>query len=324
MTHIERRALIRGGSAALVATALAAAAHPGWAAAPLAAKQAPGFYRFKVGSLEVTVISDSNVAFPADGLWKAPGVDIAASLASEFRPASPALLQLNTVVVNTGDKMVLIDTGTGGKFQSTSGHVIENLAAAGYSPDQVDLIVFTHFHPDHLWGISDRTNGKLLFPNAQFVGTDVEHGFWAAPGLSGKMPAEMKAMVDATQANLALLGQRFSPVKAGAELAPGIHSVDTPGHTPGHTSVLLSSGSDTLLLTGDVIHNAAISLQHPDWPIGFDMDPTLAGKTRAAFLDRVAADKTLVASYHLPFPGVGHIVRDAGTYRWVPVEWVWG
>lgn len=325
MTRLDRRTLLRGGPAALAAAGLVTAAttQQAFASAPLAARQAPGFYRFHVGTLEVTVVSDGHLAFPADGLWKAPAADIDAALAADFRSGTPAVLQLNTLVVNTGDKLVLVDSGTGGKFQTTGGKMAANLAAAGYAPEQVDAIVFTHWHPDHLWGVSDGGNAKLLFPNAEYVATGTEHDFWAAPELPGKVPAGMKAMVDSTQTNIGLVAPRFRAVAPGAEIAPGIHSVDTPGHTPGHQSILLSSGDQTLLISGDVVANATLSFVHPEWAIGFDMDPTLAGSTRAKFLDRCVADRQLVASYHLPFPAIGHVARDGGAYRWVPAEWVW-
>ncbi len=332
MTDIDRRTLLHGGSAALVSAALVSAAlvsavaltsGAARAAAPPAARQAPGFYRFKVGTLEVTVVSDGTLGFPANGLWSDHAAEVAGVLAAEFRPATPAVLQLNTIVVNTGDKLVLLDSGTGGKFQSTSGALLANLAAAGYAPEQVDAVVFTHLHPDHLWGISDAGNAALRFPNAELVIAETEHGFWSAEALPGQVPAGMKQMVDVTQTNLALAKPKLRLVQAGAEVLPGIATVATPGHTPGHVSIHLASGADQLLVSGDVVANATISFEKPDWAIGFDMDKPQATATRAAFLDRAAADRVLVASYHLPFPAVGHVVRDGAAYRWVPAEWGW-
>jgi glyoxylase-like metal-dependent hydrolase (beta-lactamase superfamily II) len=137
----------------------------------------------------------------------------------------------------------------------------------------------------------------------------------------GKLPPAQKPLV--TQANLKLASPRLRLIKAGAEVAPGVTTIDTPGHTPGHMSVHISSGREEMLLTGDVVVNSAVSFLHPEWPFEFDLDVPQATKTRMAFLDRAAADKTLVGSYHLPFPGFGHVVREGSAYRWLPADWRW-
>jgi glyoxylase-like metal-dependent hydrolase (beta-lactamase superfamily II) len=231
-------------------------------------------------------------------------------------------LQLNTILVNTGDKLVLIDAGCGvDKFQKTAGGLLGNLAAAGYAPGDIDMILLTHAHFDHLWGISDANNESLLFPSAEFVASETEVAFWSAPELVGKVSPALKPLV--TQANLKLASPRLRLIKAATEVAPGVTTFDTAGHTPGHISVHISSGSEEMLLTGDVVVNSAISFLHPEWHFGFDMDEPLATKTRMAFLDRAAADKTLVGSYHLPFPGFGHVVREGSGYRWLPADWRW-
>jgi glyoxylase-like metal-dependent hydrolase (beta-lactamase superfamily II) len=126
-----------------------------------------------------------------------------------------------------------------------------------------------------------------------------------------------------TQANLKLASPRLRRIKAGAEVSPGVTTVDTAGHTPGHMSVHINSGREEMLLTGDVVADTAISFLHPEWAFGFDLDVPLATKARIAFLDRAAADKTLVGSYHLPFPGFGHVVREGSGYRWLPADWQW-
>ncbi len=322
MLTLDRRTLLRAGTAAAVA-ATAGLAAPAQARAPLAGKQTAGFYRLKIGSIEVTVLSDGSVAFPADFLWAAPPADITAALSADFLPSAPAVAQLNTILVNTGDKLVLIDSGTGGKFQNTSGRLLANLAAAGYAPADIDTVLFTHFHPDHLWGISDAKNAALLFPSAEFVASETEIGFWGASELPGKVPEGMKAMVEATQGTMSLTKGRLRGIKAGAEVVPGLNTIDTPGHTPGHMSIHIGSGDADLIVTGDVVFNPAVTFRHPDWPVGFDMDKEMAAKTRKAFLDRVSADKTLIAGYHLPFPALGHVARDGNAYRYVPADWRW-
>ena len=235
---------------------------------------------------------------------------------------SPVGLQINTILVNTGDKLVLIDAGCGvDKFQNTNGRLLGHLATAGYAPGDIDMILFTHFHFDHLWGISDGKNASLLFPSAEFVASETEVAFWSDPELPGKVSAKQQPLV--TQTNLKLASPRLRLIKAGAEVAPGVTTFDTAGHTPGHMSVHISSGSEEMLLTGDVVVDSEVSFLHPEWPFGFDLDVPLATKARMAFLDRAAADKTLVGSYHLPFPGFGHVVREGSGYRWLPADWQW-
>jgi glyoxylase-like metal-dependent hydrolase (beta-lactamase superfamily II) len=322
MLTLDRRMLLRAGSAAVGAAALAPA-NSALAHAPQAGKQAqPGFYRFKLGTIEITVVSDGTLAFPAETLWGDRADDARSLLTSAFQPSSPVGLQINTTLVNTGDKLVLIDAGCGvDKFQKTTGRLIGNLAAAGYAPDDIDVVLFTHCHFDHLWGISDGKNASLLFPSAEFVASETEVAFWSDPALPGKVSAKQQPLV--TQANLKLASPRLRLIKAGAEVAPGVTTFDTAGHTPGHMSVHISSGSEELLLTGDVVVDTGVGFLHPEWPFGFDLDVPLATKARMAFLDRAAADKTLVGSYHLPFPGFGHVVRDGTGYRWLPADWQW-
>jgi len=322
MLMLDRRMLLGAGSAAVGAAALAPTT-PALAHAPQAGKRAqPSFYRFKLGTIEITVVSDGTLAFPAETLWGDRAEEARGLLTSTFQPPSPVGLEINTLLVNTGDKLVLIDAGCGAdKFQKTNGRLLGNLAAAGYAPGDIDTILFTHFHFDHLWGISDHENASLLFPSAEFVASEAEVAFWSAPEWANKVSPALKPLV--TQANLKLASPRLRLIKAGAEVAPGVTTFDTAGHTPGHISVHISSGREEMLLTGDVVVDSAISFLHPEWPFGFDIDVPLATKTRMAFLDRAAADKTLVGSYHLPFPGFGHVVREGSAYRWLPADWQW-
>ena len=320
---IERRTLFRAGSA--IAAAAVATATPigkASAAAQSAGRHNPGYYRLKLGSTEVTVISDGTIAFPPS-LWTAPLPEVDAALAADDRSTEEVVFQLNTMLVNTGSKRVLIDTGTGGKLQDASGALLANLAAAGYRPEQVDVVLFTHAHPDHLWGVADKATGRLLFPNAEYLGTETELKFWSNSALPSQVPAGMRAMVDTTQQHLKLISSRLRPIRAGAEVVPGITSVDTPGHTPGHVSFHVGSGNEAMLVSGDVVANATLSFSRPEWGYSFDVDAVQAAKTRLAFLDRCVADRTLVASYHLPFPAVGHVVRNGSAYRWLPAEWRW-
>src|SRR6476659_3734669 len=150
----------------------------------------PGFYRFKLGTIDITVVSDGTLAFPPETLWGDRAEDARGLLTSTFQPSSPVGLEINTLLVNTGDKLVLIDAGCGvNKFQNTNGRLLGHLASAGYAPDDIDMILFTHFHFDHLWGISDAKNASLLFPSAEFIASEAEVAFWSDPELPGKVSA---------------------------------------------------------------------------------------------------------------------------------------
>jgi glyoxylase-like metal-dependent hydrolase (beta-lactamase superfamily II) len=229
MLTLDRRTLLRAGSAAVGAAAFAPAAP---AHAPQVVKAQPSCYRFKFGAIEITVVSDGTLAFPAETLWGDRAEHARSLLTSTFQPSSPVGLQINTTLVNTGDKLVLIDAGCGvDKFQNTNGRLLGQLASAGYAPGDIDMILFTHFHFDHLWGISDRKNVSLLFPSAEFVASEAEFAFWSDPGLPGKVSAKQQPLV--TQTNLKLASPRLRQIKAGAEVAPGVTTFDTAGHTPG-------------------------------------------------------------------------------------------
>src|SRR5260370_8162703 len=179
MLMLGRGTLVGAGAAAVGAAALAPSA-PALARAPQAGKQAqPSFYRFKPGAIEITVVSDGRLAFPAETLWGDRAEDARGLLTSTFQPSSPVGLEINPILVNTGDKLVLIDAGCGvDKFQKTAGRLLGNLAAAGYAPGDIDMILFTHCHFDHLWGISDAKNPSLLFPSPQFFATHPQVAFW--------------------------------------------------------------------------------------------------------------------------------------------------
>src|ERR1700722_10085056 len=242
MPMLDRRMLLRAGSAAVGAAALAPSIPALAAHTPQAAERPqPGFYRFKLGTIEITVISDGTLAFPAETLWLDRAADARGLPPSPCQLPSPVGLEINTILVNTGDKLVLIDAGCGvDKFQKTTGRLLGNLAAAGYAPGDIDTILFTHFHFDHLWGISDHNNASLLFPSAEFVASETEVAFWSAPDLADKLPPAQQPRV--TQANLKLTQRRLRLIKAVAEVVPGVTTFDTPGHTPGHISVRMASG----------------------------------------------------------------------------------
>jgi glyoxylase-like metal-dependent hydrolase (beta-lactamase superfamily II) len=288
-------------------------------AMPVAGKQAPGVYRLKVGAFEVTVLSDGNLAidrpmFAGD----AAGAD--KLLSSAFLPAGAIPTCVNEWLVNTGDKLVLVDAGGGTSFAPSLGKMHGNLAVAGVDPAAVDAVVITHMHPDHIPGLVG-PDGKMMFPNAVVHINADEHAFWTAPDTRAKMPDEFKIFVDLANAAIkpyAAAG-KVETFKDGAQIARGITAAAAPGHTVGHSMVRVSSDGSDFLIWGDIVHCAALQFPEPERGIAFDSDPALAIANRKKVMDMVATDRLLFAGAHLPFPGVGHAAKAGSGYAYVPL-----
>lgn len=294
------------------------------ARAPISKSQVPGFYRFSLGQFQLTVVSDGTIAFPAETLWpEATKAERDAVLVSDFQPTDKSTLQVNVLAVNTGDRLVLIDAGSRGKMQPTAGRLLQNLAAAEIKPEEVDTILITHAHPDHLWGVANASDTERTFPNAEYVIGEAELNFWMQPQHPLESHATWGGIYRQNMKTLATINDRIRTVKPDGEVVSGITALATPGHTPGHTSVQIASGSNQLLCSADVVGNRAVAFQHPDWRGGFDLDLDQGAKTRRAFLDRCASEKVMISTYHLPFPGVGHVVRTGTAFGWLPSDWRW-
>lgn len=288
------------------------------AAAPQATAQAPGFYRFKVGDYQMTVVNDGISRLPDAGLAtfvrNAPVEDVRAALASRFMPTDRLDITFNITFLNTGRQLILFDTGTGGQLAPTAGTMWANMQAAGIDPASVDLIVLTHFHGDHVSGLTDR-EGRARFPNAGIVVPETEWAFW----MGDRAPAQPAAMVKSRFAPYAQ--DKVRRIASDAEIVPGVRAMPTFGHTPGHTSYLVSSGGATLLVLGDVTNHPAINLRNPGWHIGFDMDAPMAEATRRRVFDQAAADRTPIVGYHWPFPSLGYVVKAGNGYDMVSAGW---
>jgi glyoxylase-like metal-dependent hydrolase (beta-lactamase superfamily II) len=230
---------------------------------------------------------------------------------------------MNVVLVNTGDRRVLIDAGRGGSPQPTTGHLAANLQAAGIEPTAIDLVVLTHAHPDHLWGAVDTKAGTMRFPNARYVISDVEWDFWSDPESHGSIPERWRGMVPGTQSAFKLIADRTTRIKSGTEIVSGIATVQSHGHTPGHMSIQIASNGEQALVAADAITNQLISFAHPEWKPGYDGEMDQAVLSRRRLLDQAATDRVALLGYHLPFPGVGNVARDGAAYRWVPEHWRW-
>jgi glyoxylase-like metal-dependent hydrolase (beta-lactamase superfamily II) len=293
---------------------------PVQAAAPMVKTQAPGFYRMMLGDFEVTALYDGSFDLPVDKLLKEPPARTNAALAKHFQKL-PVETSVNAFLVNTGTKLILIDTGTGGYSGPTSGTLLANLRAAGYRPDQVDDIFITHMHGDHVGGLSHE--GAAVFSNAVVHAGkgDVDH--FLSQAEMDKAPADSKGGFASAMTAFApyQASGRLQPIAADAEIVPGVRSWATPGHTPGHTSYIVESKGARMIVTGDLIHVAAVQLDDPTVTIEFDSDSKAAEAMRLKVFAQAAKDGTLIAAAHLQFPGMGHLAASGKGYSYEPVNY---
>jgi glyoxylase-like metal-dependent hydrolase (beta-lactamase superfamily II) len=325
MTVLTRRSTLSGAATALAATTLTPFAPnaPASAFAPVAGKQAPGFYRYKVGDYEITIVNDGVWLRSLDPLPtpNVPVADLQKALADSFLPTTAVPYPFNLTIINTGSKLIAIDVGTGGRFSpTTAGTYLDNLTAAGIDPSKVDVVVISHFHPDHINGIWTKDD-KAVFPNAEIMVPEPEWAFWMDDAKATSAPEGLKPNFANCKRVFGPLTSKVTRYQPGKEVAPGITSFAAYGHTPGHTAYTVSSGSASLLMIVDSVANPAVFARNPDWQHASDVDRNMGIETRKRMLDRAATDKSLIQAMHFPFPGAGHIVKDGNGYRFDPVSW---
>lgn len=298
---------------------------PAQAAAPMQQKQVAGFYRTMIGDYEVTALHDGSAAIDSSLLHGDPAL-IQSLLARSFQnDPKNVSATVQGFLVNTGSKLVLIDTGAGGHWGPPAlGKLVQNLKASGYKPEQVDLVLLTHLHADHAGGIYK--NGKRVFPNATVMMKKADADFWLSKEIMAKAPEEAKIFFKVAQDGAApyIAAGKWKPFEGMDEIVPGITPYAIPGHTPGHTGYMISSKGQSLLVWGDVAHVIAVQMPHPEIGIDFDSDGATAIKTREDLLVKLAADKTMIAAPHMPFPGLGRVRKaDTGVgYDWVPATFL--
>jgi glyoxylase-like metal-dependent hydrolase (beta-lactamase superfamily II) len=227
-------------------------------------------------------------------------------------------VEISPTLVKSGSDLILIDTGTGPGMGKTSGMIAESLKASGTDPSAITKIVYTHAHPDHLWGTMTG-DGKPVFANASYHIAEAELNFWTTPDLASKMPKDMEGMVKSIQAQLAAMKEKIVTFKPGTELVAGINLIDTAGHTPGHVSLELAGG-DGLIVTGDAITLPQVFFAHPEWKFGFDADGDMAGKARRKLLDMAASGKKQLLGYHWAYPGLGRAEAKDSAFVYVPAS----
>jgi glyoxylase-like metal-dependent hydrolase (beta-lactamase superfamily II) len=306
----------------LVAGALLgmSAAH---AATPVEQAQVPGFYRQQVGQAVVTAVYDGYVALDPKGLAGLGQQQIQQNIARLFQARNAAIqTAVNAFVVRIGAHLVLIDSGSADCFGPTMGRMLANLKAAGFKPEDIDTILLTHMHPDHACGITT-PDGKAAFPNATVWASSKDADFWLNSASSARLPEDQRSFMKMAQDAVAPYAStgRFKTFKDGDAIVPGISVLPSNGHTPGHSSYLVSSGAEKLLVWGDIVHFHAVQLPHPEVTIEVDVEPKGAVASRKRILAETARNKWLVAAAHHPFPGLGHVRSEGKGYAWVPVEY---
>ena len=306
----------------LAALALCAATTLAHAAAPPAKGQAPGWYRMALGAFEITALSDGTVDLPVDKLLTGttPAKVQAALARAYLKP--PVETSVNAYLVNTGTKLVLIDSGAAGLFGPTLGKLLGNLRASGYTPEQVDEIYLTHLHADHVGGIAS-AEGKAVFTNAIVRADKKEAGFWLDQATMDKAPDAMKDFFKGAMASMKpyVDAGKFKAIEGDAELVPGIRPIATRGHTPGHTAYVVESQGQKLVVWGDLMHVAAVQFPDPSVTIQFDVDAKAAAPQRKKAYADAARRGYYVAIAHVAFPGIGQLRPDGKGYRWLPANY---
>jgi len=273
------------------------------------------FVTYKVGAAEVTAIYDGIWEKPHDPAFiaNASVEDVKAAMVKAGLPADFVSIPFTVVVVKTGGKTILCDSGTGGQVQPTAGKLMANMTAAGIDPAKIDTILISHFHPDHIFGLMEKETNKPVFPNVEIIVSDVEYKFWTDPAVIDRLPEARKGLARRIQAVFPTW-KNVRQVEGEPEVAPGIRFVSAPGHTPGHRAFHLSSGSSELLISNDTAYVPALVVANPGCRGVYDEDGATAEASRCRLLERVIADKMMICGYHFPFPGAGTIAKDGTGY----------
>jgi glyoxylase-like metal-dependent hydrolase (beta-lactamase superfamily II) len=282
----------------------------------------PGFSKRAVaeialGTKTITTVSDGNLVLPLDFSFPdVPQDELVALLEAAGQKTDMLEPDCNITVLKDGDRVVLFDVGSGPNFMPSAGKILDNIDAAGIAPEDVTDVVFTHAHPDHIWGLLDDFD-EFVFPEANYFINQVEWDFWRADDTVEKMPEARKTFAVGAQTRLAALEDAIQFFNWGDEVVPGVEAIDTHGHTPGHTSFAVHDGSDSVTVIGDAATSAVVSFAHPEWPSGSDQDTEQGIATRTKLLDRLAQDQSRFVGFHLPGGGIGRVEKDGTAYRYV-------
>lgn len=316
---LSRRGLFASGAGALALTALVPA-QAARATVPASGVQVAGVYRRKLGTIEVTSLLDGYIDV-GNQLWTGIAPEMVDSAIVEAFLDNPAAIRIGitSYLLNTGDRLILVDSGSADLFGPSAGRFLENLATAGVDPAQVDDILVTHMHPDHIGAM---VNGTVAtFPKAAVHVSATDLDYWTSDDNRAAAPDFARPWFDRALAVKAAYGERVSTFSGNATVLPGITAEPLPGHTPGHTGFRVNSDGKELLIWGDACGVAAVQFRHPEAGLVFDVDEETGRATRKRLLDMAATDRVLAAAAHLPFPSFGHVARTGDAYAWEPEEW---
>jgi glyoxylase-like metal-dependent hydrolase (beta-lactamase superfamily II) len=293
------------------------------AQAPQQGTQAPGYFRLAVGDYEVTALFDGYNDLSPKLLQGMSQSQIRALLARRSIETPGVQTAFNAFLVNTGKQLILVDSGAGQCIGATAGQLLANMRAAGYQPEQVDTVLLTHLHLDHVCGLVDAQK-QALFTHATVYAAKPESDYWLDPAALGKAPAGAREFFKIAQDSTApyVAAGRFKTFAAGRSPLPGlVEATLEAGHTPGSTTYRFTSQNQSIVFMGDLVHNLAVQFEHPEVSIGFDVNSAQAINARQAVFSAAVASKTWVTAAHLPFPGIGHITAQGKHFQWVPVEY---
>ena len=312
-----------GSYSAIVAGVLAVSG--ALAQAPLATDETPGWYRMRLGNFEITALSDGTLELPADKLFtKVKSARLRSLLSRSYLP-NDVTTTVNAFLVNTGARLVLIDTGTGTSqmFGSNLGKLLTSLRHAGYSPDQVDEIYVTHMHTDHIGGLA--RDGQRNFSNATVRANVNEANHYLSQSKMDASPDE-KEDFESAMASLRpyIAAGKFKPFDGETQLIPGVRAVPSPGHTPGHTVYIIESQAEKMVVWGDLVHVAALQFPEPSATVQYDWNTRQSAQQRRRIFADVARNGYFVATAHVAFPGIGKLRAEGAGYAWVPISYIFG
>jgi glyoxylase-like metal-dependent hydrolase (beta-lactamase superfamily II) len=273
-----------------------------------------------IGAKKLTTISDGNLVLPVSFVFpEAPAETLRTVLIESGQGTGMLEPECNVSLLRHDDRLILFDVGSGANFQPTAGRLLENLEAAGVAPEAITDVIFTHGHPDHLWGLQDDFD-EYVYANANYHINRTEWDYWRASDTLEKTPDERKSFVVGAQNRFSLLEDRINLFGYGDEVVAGVEAVDTSGHTQGHTSFAIHDAGQSAMILGDALTNFAVSFEYPDWVSGTDHEPQKAVTTRKKLLDRLAGDKMTIAGFHLSAGGIGRVERKAAAYRFASLD----